>query len=218
MSVAISLPLVLDYENPRHRDPSSFQKLQWFYPIAANSLNRELDFSLEAANAERTSVNFQHYPNLAVPRVLHELSAKRVLTMEFIDAPRIDDVSALDAAQISRLEVARILLRVFAEMMFINGFVHCDPHPGNLLVRWSPEVSCPCQHASFLKNLYFTVLAGWHLRAPYSCIWCHLAEVKTVLHLEKWLVQKGAPALEDGQKKEKADFQRVGGGSIRPFG
>lgn len=37
------------------------------------------------------------------------------------------------------LQISRNLGRMYSEMIFVNGFVHCDPHPGNVLVRKCPK-------------------------------------------------------------------------------
>eukprot|EP00667_Euglena_gracilis_P008561 EG_transcript_8676 len=118
----------------------SFQglRLQWFYPLAADNLRQELDFRHEAENAERCARNFQPNPQVVLPAVHLALTARHVLTMDFVDAPRIDDRPALRALGVVPRDAAALVVDVFAEMMFVHGFVHCDPHPGNLLVRWSP--------------------------------------------------------------------------------
>ena len=61
----------------------------------------------------------------------------QVLMMSFEEGCRITDVAALQAAQLPVPDVARLLAEVFSEQMFCTGFLHCDPHPGNLLVRKS---------------------------------------------------------------------------------
>jgi serine/threonine protein kinase len=57
------------------------------------------------------------------------------LTMEWVDGCKISDVECLVASGLDPREVGEVLTGVFADMMFRGGFVHGDPHPGNLLVR-----------------------------------------------------------------------------------
>ncbi|KAH6559625.1 hypothetical protein KP509_1Z001000 [Ceratopteris richardii] len=55
--------------------------------------------------------------------------------MEFIHGCKIDDVKSLQTAGVDLLKVARSLVEVFAQMIFVHGCVHGDPHPGNILVN-----------------------------------------------------------------------------------
>jgi predicted unusual protein kinase regulating ubiquinone biosynthesis (AarF/ABC1/UbiB family) len=47
----------------------------------------------------------------------------------------VNDTQGLRAAKINPREVGRVVDDAFAEMTFIHGFIHADPHPGNLMVR-----------------------------------------------------------------------------------
>ncbi|XP_065625918.1 uncharacterized protein LOC111993080 isoform X4 [Quercus suber] len=72
-----------------------------------------------------------------VPHVFWELTTTQVLTMEFCWGHKVDDVEFFKEMGINPIKVAKALMEVFAEMIFIHGFIHGDPHPGNILV--SPE-------------------------------------------------------------------------------
>jgi aarF domain-containing kinase len=74
-----------------------------------------------------------------VPEVYDELSTKRMLVMEYIDAPKISQLDRLEELQLDSKEVAHLLCEVFGEMVFCHGFVHCDPHAGNIFVRKNPD-------------------------------------------------------------------------------
>jgi len=54
--------------------------------------------------------------------------------VEFIDGIKVNDVARLEAAGFDPARVGREVTRIFGEMVFCHGFVHCDPHPGNMLV------------------------------------------------------------------------------------
>ncbi|KAB5560812.1 hypothetical protein DKX38_005769 [Salix brachista] len=69
--------------------------------------------------------------------VAWELTTRQVLTMQFCWGHKVDDVEFMKETRINPIKVAKALMEVFAEMIFIHGFVHGDPHPGNILV--SPE-------------------------------------------------------------------------------
>jgi predicted unusual protein kinase regulating ubiquinone biosynthesis (AarF/ABC1/UbiB family) len=100
----------------------------------------ELDFLNEACNSEIIRANFAGRSDVVIPRVYHELTTRRVLTMELVEGIRITDVAALDRAGIDKHAVAQKLIEVFTEMILRDGFFHADPHPGNLLVQPGPRL------------------------------------------------------------------------------
>lgn len=110
------------------------QGMDAYYHQLRELLARELDFSLEARNIKRFTENFAHDPMVKFPRVIDELSTSRVMTETFVQGVKIGDVAALDAAGIDRTDLARRVVRTFCQMVFVDGFYHADPHPGNLLV------------------------------------------------------------------------------------
>lgn len=114
-------------------------QVQWLFPEFEVALTAELDFAGEKRNSRRIASLLAHNPNVHVPVVYDELSSTRVLTMEFIDAPKISQVADIVGLGLEPTHVARLVCQVFSEMMFVHGFVHCDPHPGNLFVRRHPD-------------------------------------------------------------------------------
>jgi aarF domain-containing kinase len=70
--------------------------------------------------------------------------------MEFIDAPKISEVQHIEALNLDPKEVAKALCEVFGEMIFCHGFVHCDPHPGNIFVRRLPGCSSDAPKAQLV--------------------------------------------------------------------
>nr|XP_024393504.1 uncharacterized aarF domain-containing protein kinase 1-like isoform X3 [Physcomitrium patens] len=116
-------------------------QFEWLVGEFEKNVVRELDFTQEADNADRTAKSFAHNRNVRIPRIFRELSTKRVLTMEFMEGCKIDDIKSLEKAGVDPKEVASLLAAIFAEMIFCHGFVHGDPHPGNLLVHRDPSRS-----------------------------------------------------------------------------
>jgi len=103
------------------------------------STREELDFRNEAANAAACAALFAAEPRVHVPATDPSLSGERVLTMEWVDGAKLDDPAALLAAGVQPAEVAPLLTATFSAMVFEHGFVHCDPHAGNLLARRMPQ-------------------------------------------------------------------------------
>ncbi|XP_061651529.1 aarF domain-containing protein kinase 1 isoform X3 [Phyllopteryx taeniolatus] len=72
---------------------------------------------------------------MEVPMIHWDLSTKRVLTMEFAEGGQVNDREYMKTHGINVNEISENLGKMYSEMIFIHGFVHCDPHPGNVLVR-----------------------------------------------------------------------------------
>ncbi|XP_066337104.1 uncharacterized protein [Miscanthus floridulus] len=101
------------------------------------SMTMELDFTREAKNSERTASYFRKNSVVKVPYVFWQLTTREVLTMEFCYGHKVNDLDFLQKTDISPTKVAKALIELFGEMIFVHGFVHGDPHPGNILV--SPQ-------------------------------------------------------------------------------
>jgi predicted unusual protein kinase regulating ubiquinone biosynthesis (AarF/ABC1/UbiB family) len=116
------------------------QGMDAYYHQLRELLARELDFTLEAGNIKRFTDNFAHDPMVKFPRVIDELSTSRVMTETFVQGVKIGDIAAIEAAKIDRTDLARRVVRAFCQMVFVDGFYHADPHPGNLLVGEGGEL------------------------------------------------------------------------------
>lgn len=101
---------------------------------------RELDFELEGRSSERIARDLAHRADVRVPAVYWEHTARRVLTMEYIDGIKISDIPRLQAAGIDPNQVALIMTEAYCEQILVHGYFHADPHPGNLLVLPGPVV------------------------------------------------------------------------------
>ena len=94
----------------------------------------EIDYLHEAANAERFARNFTDDGRVSVPDLVWERTSRRVLTLQDVTAIKINDVDALTAAGIDPAEVAAEFAAVMFDQLFVNGYFHADPHPGNIFV------------------------------------------------------------------------------------
>ena len=116
--------------------------LRWLADEAKFNLPRELDFRHEAQNAARAARQTRPFgEKVVVPTVHDSLSTGRVLCMAYEPGCQVADRAKIEELGLCPRAVARLLSEVFAEMVFHHGFVHCDPHPGNVLVRsWHGHV------------------------------------------------------------------------------
>jgi predicted unusual protein kinase regulating ubiquinone biosynthesis (AarF/ABC1/UbiB family) len=99
----------------------------------------EIDYLGEAKNAERFAQSFAGDARVRVPEFVWERSTRRVLTMQDVTAIKITDVDALRAAGIDPATVAADFAAVMFDQLFVHGFFHGDPHPGNIFVTPLPE-------------------------------------------------------------------------------
>ncbi|KAI0305407.1 ABC1-domain-containing protein, partial [Multifurca ochricompacta] len=146
----------------------------WLGEEMRENLPKELDFTNEAKNARKAIKNFKNIStSLYIPEVIS--ADKRVLIMEFIEGARVDDLEYLAAHNIDRNKVSLELSRIFSQMVYIDGWFHADPHPGNLLIRPRPAVSrSPYNFEIVLLDhgLYFDLDKS--LRINYSKLWLAL--------------------------------------------
>jgi ubiquinone biosynthesis protein len=91
----------------------------------------QLDFQVEAANNRRFRENFRGHPEVLFPEVVEALSTSRVLCMSFIEGTKI---LAVNRTLSDPRRMARVGLSTLLKMIFEDGFVHADLHPGNILI------------------------------------------------------------------------------------
>jgi len=114
-------------------------KFSWLVKETKRNIPIELDFLHEGRNAEKVEKMFSHLPWLKVPKVYWNLSTSRVLTMDYVEGGQVNDLAYIRSNDIDRYEVADKLSQLYSQMIFIHGFVHSDPHPGNILVKKTPK-------------------------------------------------------------------------------
>ena len=66
-------------------------------------------------------------------------------------------------------DVMHDLIRAFAEQIFVTGFIHCDPHPGNILVR--PNPSKPNTHQLVILDFGLSLEVSQKFRLQYANFW-----------------------------------------------
>ena len=93
----------------------------------------EMDYCNEAANAERFAALHAHNPRIAVPRIYHQATSRRVLTMEWIEGVKLTNLEAVRGIGVDPDEMVNIGVNCSLQQLLEHGFFHADPHPGNLL-------------------------------------------------------------------------------------
>ncbi|KIY44701.1 ABC1-domain-containing protein [Fistulina hepatica ATCC 64428] len=137
-------------------DLAAFKAVMWMFersfelPVyfavdyIASHIKQELDFIREASNSKRTAQLVESEPMFSdrvyIPKIYDEFSTLRVMTSEWIDAVRFSDPEGVKTmlGPSGSKALMQTMVELFSAQMFSWGFVHCDPHPGNILVRPHP--------------------------------------------------------------------------------
>ncbi|KAG0228382.1 hypothetical protein BGX31_006593 [Mortierella sp. GBA43] len=148
-------------------------------------LREETDFENEARNSELCNEFLQTDPNLKtqvyVPKIFKEHSTKQVMVAEWVDGCRSTDKRGIQDLGLSVNKVMNTVVDVFAHQIFISGFVHCDPHPGNVLVRKHPDN--PKRHQLLLLDHGLYMRESEEFRKQYCLFW------KSLFLLDKSTIQ-----------------------------
>jgi len=100
----------------------------------ARTLEKEIDYTIEASNMERFARLFLGDPAIYVPQVFRETSTARVITTEFVEGIKISEIARLTTAGLDVRKVTRRGATICLKQIFDYGFFHADPHPGNIAV------------------------------------------------------------------------------------
>ena len=100
----------------------------------SRSLEEELDYTVEISHIERFHRQFEDNDTVHVPRVYRALSTRRILTMEDIHGIKASKIGELEEKGYDLKELASRGADLMMEQIFIYGFFHADPHPGNIFV------------------------------------------------------------------------------------
>ncbi|WP_342430340.1 AarF/ABC1/UbiB kinase family protein [Neobacillus sp. FSL H8-0543] len=116
-------------------------RLDWGarYPIRdiveelARSIREELDYENEGRNADRIANQFKNDPTILIPKVYWEYTTSKVLTMEYYEGTKLNEVDKLDEQGFDSKVIAERIVNAIFQQILLDGFFHGDPHPGNIL-------------------------------------------------------------------------------------
>ena len=111
-----------------------FRVAEWTAEFA-RTLHAELDYANEGHNTDRLRESLKDDPQVVVPRVHWSHSGRKVLALEWMDGVPVDDFEGLKRLGVSRTAVASRMAESVLRQVLVNGFLHADPHGGNLLVQ-----------------------------------------------------------------------------------
>ena len=97
-----------------------------------NTLFREIDYELEADNAERFAALFDDDPSIVIPAVERMLSSQKVLTTTCLEGVKLQERSVLEENQLDPTTLVKAGVIAGLRQLLEFGYFHADPHPGNL--------------------------------------------------------------------------------------
>ena len=98
------------------------------------SIHKEIDYNNEFMNMQRIELNFEDNPSIHIPATYPDYCSSKVLTMEFIEGTKLNDVYASTGDEFDKKLLAKNVLDSYLQQLFIDEFFHGDPHPGNILI------------------------------------------------------------------------------------
>lgn len=125
----------------------NIEEAAFFKPVRiieefAKRLEKELDYTIEAANMEQVAQQFKSDRSIHIPEIMDAETSPKVLTMEYIEGIKADDITALNAAGIDLPRVTVKGADFIMKQVFEFGFFHADPHPGNIFILPDNRI-CP---------------------------------------------------------------------------
>ncbi|MBI2112480.1 AarF/ABC1/UbiB kinase family protein [Candidatus Woesearchaeota archaeon] len=101
---------------------------------------KEINFNIEAYYAKKIADNFKNSKVLKVPKIYDEYTTNKLLVMEFLDGIPLHNISEIKKRKINLAQVIRNGYYIILKQVFVDGFFHADPHPGNLLVMKNGQI------------------------------------------------------------------------------
>ncbi len=117
----------------RHMEWVSQYNISEIIDEFSKSMRAELDYNVEGRNMERLGQNFADNRRIHIPKTFWNYTSARVLTMEFVDGIHMGKPEEIVQQGLQLTDVAQRLVDSMLQQIFIDGFFHADPHPGNLL-------------------------------------------------------------------------------------
>jgi ubiquinone biosynthesis protein len=102
---------------------------------------KELDFCEEANNQKIIKNNFSNDKNIIIPTIYEDYSTQKVLTMDFVNGTRLNDIEKIKEKKYKINSIIKTGFDAVLKQVFVDGFFHADPHPGNILVLNSNKLA-----------------------------------------------------------------------------
>jgi ubiquinone biosynthesis protein len=118
----------------RHVEEMSLHQPVKIVEEFARTLEKEIDYTIEATNMERIAHNFLNDPTIYVPKVFRDTTTESILTTEFVEGIKVSEIDRLEKSGLDRKLITVRGADIVLKQMIKHGFFHADPHPGNIFV------------------------------------------------------------------------------------
>ncbi len=106
----------------------------------SRTIYEEMDFEHESHNIRRFQELMKGRPDIVIPEFFPEVTTPRILVIRFYHGIKITEFEQLKQAGINIDRVLRHLIEIYAKQILMDGVVHADPHPGNILVTQDEKI------------------------------------------------------------------------------
>ncbi|NLZ54616.1 MAG: 2-polyprenylphenol 6-hydroxylase [Thermoanaerobacteraceae bacterium] len=130
LEIILNLTRLIERHIPEARIYDPVGKVEEF----AEAMHKELDFTREGFNVDRFRQNFEGDNTIYVPKVFWEATTQKVLTIEYIHGFKISQLNKIAEQGLDTSKIAENGARAILKQIFVYGFFHGDPHPGNILI------------------------------------------------------------------------------------
>lgn len=100
----------------------------------AKTINKELDFTFEGKNIDKFRKNFAQYPGVYIPQTYWNYTRPKILTLERLHGVKMSEFIQKEQSVSLRKLIAAQGANAILKQIFLDGFFHADPHPGNLFI------------------------------------------------------------------------------------
>ncbi|HPH87731.1 MAG TPA: AarF/UbiB family protein [Chitinophagales bacterium] len=164
-------PLVLRFIGVKEKD------VKQYFEEFEERLNEECDYEMELKNGTEIAAATQHIPNLIIPKYYKELSAKKILTMEWIEAKPLQHFLDNETNQDKKNQIGQALLDFLHSSIHEHQRFHADPHPGNFLVTADNKLvvldfGCVKTIPQDFYNFYFSLVRDDVFKDPQKLRQC----------------------------------------------
>ncbi len=122
-----------------------------------HALLLELDYEQEAQNLQTINACMKEYTSIVIPQPVSSYTTSRVLTMEMIDGVKVTALNGFKRLGVETTQLAEDLYKAYLDQILIHGFVHSDPHPGNIFITESGQLALldlgMCAHVDPVKRM-----------------------------------------------------------------
>jgi len=110
-------------------------EFMWLAEEMKKNLPLELSFVQESKNSEKVAKMLQDYEWLKIPKIEWNYTTERLLVMEYCPGAHANDADRLKSEGVDCCDASLKISKMYCKMILEEGYVHCDPHPGNIKVR-----------------------------------------------------------------------------------